>query len=76
MLPQIFVATCGFTLSKQIVDKHDPMAYETIVAYRHKLTDKAVALNFAVITNDCSILNFGEWANERTAAELISSERQ
>jgi hypothetical protein len=60
------------TLAEQVVNKHGTMRNEAVVPNRNQLAYERVGLNPTPFTDDCSILDLNERADERVIANVTA----
>jgi hypothetical protein len=68
-LPFCGIASCRPAGRKKVIDKHDPVTDETMIADLNQLADKGMGLDLAVVANACILLYFYEGADKAMIAD-------
>ena len=66
-----FVSTCRTSFDKRVIDEHDTVSHENVVANGDQFTDESVTLHFNVVANDYTFLDFW-WPNKATFSEITA----
>ena len=61
---------------EEVVDKHDAVRDDAVVANRHKVADERVRLDFAALADNRAALNFHERADESAVAQALDLTRK
>lgn len=67
-LPQLFAALCRATFAEEVIDEHDAMTDEAVIAHGHQLTDEAMGLYFASLPYAYVLLYLYKGTNEGIVA--------
>ena len=68
-LPLFGSALCRSTGAEKIIDKHDAVSYEAMVADPDQFADKGVRLYFTMIADPAILLDLYKWADEAMVAD-------
>jgi hypothetical protein len=73
-LPLAGIAPSGASLLKQVIDKHDPMSNETVVAHRYALANETMRLDTRAMTNHHAALHFHKRPHKTMVTKLTTIE--
>lgn len=70
--PERFVSSSRAAIREEVVDEHNPMPDEAVIANGDQFANKCVRLDAGVGTNCYAPLHFNEWADETVIPNFAS----